>query len=93
VDGLINAVALALAIRDTAQAGAGQQTDASGDDRSLVADDVAEQVARNHNTVETPGVLDHDHSSAVDQLVAELQLGKLLLENLGDHLAPQTARS
>lgn len=91
VDGLVDAVALALAIRDTAQTGAGQQTQAAGDDGSLVGDDVAEEVAGNNNTVQGARVLDHDHGGTVNKLVAELELGELLLHDLGDYLSPQSA--
>ena len=88
---LIDAVALAIAVRDAAQAGTGQQTDAARDDGSLVADDVTEQVAGNDDTVQGTRVLDHDHRRAVDQLVLQLQLGELLLEYFSDDLPPQAA--
>ena len=91
MDGLVDAVALALAVRDAAQAGAGQQPDAARDDGGLVADDVAEQVAGHDDAVESARVLDHEHGGAVDELVVQLQLGELLLKHLGDDLAPQAA--
>lgn len=89
---LVDTVALALAIRQTTQTGRGQQTNATGDDTGLIADDVTEQVARHDDAVEGTRALDHQHSRRVDQLVLQLQLGKLLLEQLGDGLAPQPAR-
>ena len=91
VDGLVDTVALALAVRDTTERSAGQQTQAAGDDGSLVRDDVAEQVAGDNNTVQSTRVLDQDHGSAVDELVTNLQLRELLLHDLGDDLSPQSA--
>lgn len=89
VDGLVDAVALALAVGDAAQGGTGQQANAAGDDAGLVADNVTKQVAGNDDAVEGAGVLDHEHGGGVNQVVAELDLGELLGENLGDDLAPQ----
>jgi hypothetical protein len=91
VDGLVDTVALALAIRDAAERSAGQQTQAAGNDGSLVGDDVAEQVAGDNDTVQSTGVLDHDHGSAVDELMANLQLRELLLHDLSNDLSPQSA--
>lgn len=90
MDRLINTIALAFAVRNTAQASAGKQTDAARNDGSLVADDVTEQVAGDDNAVQSRGLLDHEHSGAVNQLIGELQLGKLLLEDLMDNFPPQT---
>lgn len=91
MDGLVDAVALALAVGDAAQAGTGEQTDAAGDNTGLVGDDVAEQVARDDDAVQGAGVLDEDHGGGVDELVLDLELGELPLEQLGDDLAPQAA--
>lgn len=91
VYGLIDAVALALAIGDAAQAGAGQEADAAGDDAGLVAD-VAKQVARHDDAIEAPGVFDHDHGRAVDELMLDLEVRELLLKRLRHDLAPQSAR-
>ena len=88
MDGLVDAVALALPVGDTTQAGARQQANASRNDRGLVANDITKQVACDDDTVQAARVLDHDHSSTVNQLVAELELGKLLLEDLSHHFAP-----
>jgi hypothetical protein len=92
VNRLINAVAPALAIRDAPQTGTGQQADAARNHRRLVADDVAEQVAREDNTIKRARVLDHDHGGAVDQLMAQLELRELLGKHLGHDLAPEAAR-
>lgn len=92
VDGLVDTVALALAIRNTAQAGTGQKTNAIGNDAGLVSDNVTKQVARHNNTVETGRVLDHDHGRAVNELVLDLEVGELLLKRLGHDLAPESAR-
>ncbi len=91
MDRLIDAVALALAIWDAAQARARQQPDAPGDDGGLVADDVAEQVAGHDDAVQGARVLDHEHGGAVDELVVQLQLRELLLKHLGHDLPPQAA--
>lgn len=91
MDRLVDTVALALAIGNAAQTGTGQQTNASGDNTSLVADDVAEQVARHDDTVKASGVLDQNHSSTVDKLVLDLEIRELLLERLGHDLSPQAA--
>lgn len=90
VDGLIDAVALALAVGDPAQTGTGEETDAAGDDRGLVADDIPKQVAGDDNAVEAAGVLDHDHGRAVDELVVNLELGVFLGKHVRDRLAPET---
>lgn len=90
---LVDAVALALAIRNAAQTGTGQETNRSRNNTSLVADDIAEKVAGNNNTVQASGVLDQDHSSAVNKLVLDGQVRELLLKGLGHDLAPQPAGS
>lgn len=92
VNGLVDAIALALAIRNAAQAGAGQQANAAWDDAGLVADDVAKQVTRDDDAVQAARVLDHDHGRAVDELVLHLEIRKLLLERLCHDLAPEPAR-
>ncbi len=61
-----------LSVWDTAQARARAEADASGDDTSFVANDVAEQVACDDHAVEAARVLDHDHGRAVDELVMQL---------------------
>jgi hypothetical protein len=91
VDGLINAITPALAVRDTAQARAGAEADTAGDDASFVADDIAEQIAGDDDAVEAAGVLDHDHGSTVNELVVEGELGELFGYDLGEDLAPETA--
>lgn len=88
---LIDAVALALAVRDPTQTGARQQSNAPRNNRRLVTDDIAKEVARNHHTVQGTRVLDHEHGRAVNQLMAELELRKLVGKHLGDNLAPQPA--
>lgn len=90
---LVDTVDTALAIRDTAQTGTGQETQGTGDNTGFVADDITEEVAGNNNTVELAGVLDHEHSSRVDQVVTDLNLRELLSHDLSDDLAPQTASS
>ena len=91
MNGLVDAVALALSVGRSSKRSAGQEAEGAGDDGSLVGDDVAEQVAGHDDTVEGPRVLDHQHSSRVDQVVAELQLRELLLHDLRHNLAPQAA--
>ena len=91
MDRFVNAVALALTVGQTAQAGAGEEADAAGNNGGLVADDVAKQVAGDDDAVKGAGVLDHDHGSAVDELVGELELGELVGKDLGDDLAPKAA--
>lgn len=92
MDGLIDIVTLSVAIRNTAQAGTGQETNAIGDDSGRVADNVTKQGARHNNTVKTSRVLDHDHDRAVNELVLDLKVGELLLKRLGHDLAPESAR-
>ncbi|KAI6767077.1 hypothetical protein HG531_011437 [Fusarium graminearum] len=84
-------VALALTIRNTAQTGTGQETNASRDDTGFVTDDISKEVARHDNTVKTGGVLDQNHSSAVNKLVLDLEVRELLLKSLVHDLSPQTA--
>jgi hypothetical protein len=91
VDGLIDAVALALSVRRCGERSARQETERAGDDGGLVGDDVAEQVAGDNHTVERARVLDHQHGGRVNEVVAQLQLRELLLHDLGHDLAPQAA--
>jgi hypothetical protein len=91
VNGLVDAVALALSVGRGSKRGAGQKTEGARDDGGFVGDDVAEQIAGDNDTVEGTGVLDHQHSSRVNQMVAQLQLRELLLHDLGNDLAPQPA--
>lgn len=93
MDRLVDTVDTALAIGDTAQTGTGQETQGTGDNTSLITDDITEQVASNDDTVQLAGVLDHKHSSGVNQVVTNLELGELLSHNLSDDLAPETAGS
>lgn len=93
MDRLINTVDTALAVRDAAQTGTGQETQRAGDDTSLVANNITEEVAGDNNTVKLTGVLDHEHSSRVDQVVTNLDLRELLGHDLSDNLTPQTASS
>ena len=89
VDGLVDAVALALAIRNAAQGSGGEQADGAGDDGSLVGNDVAKEVAGDDDAVEGAGVLDEQHGGAVNELVLELELGELLADDVGHGLAPE----
>lgn len=90
---LVDTVDTALAIRNTTQTGTGKQTQRSGDNTSFIANNITEQVASNNNTVQLTGVLDHEHSGRVNEVVTNGDLGVFLLHNLGDNLAPQTAGS
>lgn len=89
---LVDTVTPVLPIRDAAQARAGAESDTPRDDAGPIADDVAEEVARNNYTIEAAWGLDHDHGRAVDELVVQLQLRELGLHGLGDDLAPEAAR-
>ena len=91
MNGLVDAVALALSVGRCGQRSTGQETERAGDDGGLVGDDVAEQVAGDDDTVEGTRVLDHQHGSRIDQVVAQLQLRELLLHDLSHDLAPQPA--
>lgn len=93
VNGLVNAIALALAIWQTAQASTRKETNAARDNAGFVADNVAKQVASHDDTVQSTGALDHQHGSRVNKLVLELQLRELALEQLCDRLPPQAAGS
>lgn len=89
---LIDAVALALAVGDTAQTGTRQQTNAARNDTGLVRDNITKQVAGDDDTVEGSGVLDHDHGRRVDELVLNLEVRELALKRLGHDVAPQAGR-
>jgi hypothetical protein len=91
VNRLINAITLALPIRNPTQTRARQQPNTPRDDRCLITDNIPKQVARNHDAVQRARVLDHEHGCAVNQLVVELELRELLLKHLGDNLPPQPA--
>lgn len=89
MDRLVDAVAAALAIGDPAQTCAGQQSDAARDNTGLVADDITEEVARDDDAIERARLLHQQHGGAVDQVVADLELGELVGDDVGDGLAPQ----
>ena len=61
MDGLVDAVALALAIGRSGEGSTGKEAERAGDHGGLVGDDVAEQVAGDNHTVESTGVLHHEH--------------------------------
>lgn len=90
---LIDAIALPLPIRNTTQAGTRQQSNATRNNRRLVADNVAKQVTRDNHTVQRPRILHHQHSRAINKLMRNLKLGKLLGKDLGNNLPPQPAGS
>ncbi len=50
------------------------------------------QIGRYYDAVQLRRVLDHDHGRAVDELMLDLELRKLVLEDLVHHLAPEPAR-
>lgn len=89
---LINTITPALPIGNAAQTRRRTQANGARDGAGLVADDIAEQVARDEHAVQRGRVLDHDEGRAVDELVAQPQLRELRREHLGDDLAPQPAR-
>ena len=61
VDGLVDAVALALAVGRCGERSTGKEAERAGDDGGLIGDDVAEQVAGDNHTVESARVLHHQH--------------------------------
>jgi hypothetical protein len=91
VDRLIDTINLALAVGDTSQTGTWQQTQRTGDNASLVGNNITKQVASDNDSVELAGVLDHEHSSGVDQVVTKLQLREFVGDNLCHDFAPQSA--
>lgn len=93
MNGLIDTVNTVLAIGNTAQTGTRQQTQGTRNNTSLIGDNITEQVASNNNTIQLAGVLNHKHSSRVNKMVPDLDLRELLLHNLRNNLAPQTAGS
>lgn len=86
---LVDAVAPALAVGDAAQRGGREEAERSGDDGRLVGDDVAEEVARDDDAVQGSRVSHHQHRGRVDEVVAELELGELVLHRLGNDAAPE----
>lgn len=90
---LINTINATLPIGNTTQTSTRQQTQRTRDNTSLITNDITEQVTRNNNAVQLTGVLNHNHSSRVNQLVLNLQLRELLRHDLSDGLSPQTTRS
>lgn len=92
MDGLVDAVALALAVGDAAQTGTGQQSNAAGNDTRLVTDNVSEQVTRHNHTIKAGRVLDHDHGRTINKLMLDLEVGELLLKGLSHDLSPQPTR-
>lgn len=90
---LVDTVDTALAIGDTAQTGRREQTQRAGDDTSFVANDITKEVARDHDTVQLARVFDHQHSSRVNEVVTDADLGVFLLHDLGDNLTPETTGS
>lgn len=57
VDGLVDAVAEALAVWDAAETGAGEQTQTARDDRGFVGDDVSKEIRRDDDAVQGRGFL------------------------------------
>lgn len=88
----VDTVAPTLSIRDTTQTSTGQKSDATWDDTRLVADDISKQIARNHHTVESSWVLDHQHGRAVNQMMSKLQLRKFIRHDFCNDLPPQPTR-
>lgn len=91
MDRLVDTIDRARSVRDAAQTSAGQETQRTGDNARLVGDNVTEQVTCDDDTIQLARVLDHDHSSRINKLVLDLELGEFLGHDLGDGLAPQTA--
>ena len=91
MNGFVDPIHKGLAVGHSAQARARQEAEAPRDDRGLVGDDVAEEVAGHDDAVQAPRVLHHDHGGRVDKLVLELELGELGRHNLIHDLLPQPA--
>lgn len=87
----IDAIALGAPVRNTTQAGTRQQANAAGNHARLIADYVTKQVARHHHAVQASRVLDENHGGAVNQLVLQRQVFKLIGKRLRHGLAPQPA--
>src|SRR5262249_20144536 len=67
VNRLIDTIDAALAVRNPAQTSTGKQSKRTGDNASLVADDIAKEVARDDNPVQLPRIFNHQHGCAVDE--------------------------
>lgn len=76
-------------IWNAAQTRTGQESNASWNHARLVRNDVTEQIAGHHDTIQGPGVLDHQHCRAINQVVTDLELWELLGHNLCHDLTPQ----
>lgn len=91
VAGLVKTKGL-VCVGERGEGGTGQETQGTGNDGSLVRENVTKHVGGDEDTIEGRGVLDHDHGSRVNELVVKGELGELLLHGLGDSLAPKTGR-
>ena len=74
------------------EACARKETKGARNDRRFVADDVAEQVARDDNTIQRSGILYHQHRRAINQMMSQLQLRELFAHHIRDSLTPQPRR-
>lgn len=88
MDWLIDTVDARLAIRDAAQTGTGEETQAPRNDTRFITNDITKQIAGDNNTVQRARVLDHKHSRRVDQMCARLQVRVLVLHDALERLSP-----
>lgn len=90
VNGLVDTHGALGRVRGTSKRSRWEETEGSGDDGSLVRDNVAKEILGNDNTVELAWVCDHHHGGRVDKVVLELELGVLGLHDTSEGLAPET---
>lgn len=86
----IDTITLAITIWDTTQARTRQKPNASWNNARLITDDVSKQIACNNNTIQSLGVLDHQHSRTINEMMPNLELRVILRHNLSNHLPPQS---
>ena len=90
---LINPTNLTFPIGHSIQTRTGQQAQTPRYHTRLITYNIPKQVARDDDPIQRPWVLDHQHSRTIDQMMPKLQLRKLVLHNLANHLPPQPTRS
>lgn len=89
---LVDTIASTLPIRNPAQTRTGKQADTARNNTRLVTNNISKEITRDHHAIERPRLLDHEHSSTVDQMMSDFQLRELLLNHIRDRLPPQSRR-
>jgi len=91
VDGLVEAVALAFAVRQARQARRRKQSQRTGDDGRFIGQDIAEHVLSQNDTVQLARIGDHDHRGRVNETMVygNPLRGELRIDRVLNDLPPE----